>query len=369
MVSGVAPPKEAEAMQEEVQKLEGEVKKEWPALISGVGGITALIGLVASLAGGVTWLVNHHKQSQQQQAKLALAQTEAEQGQYQISIETYGEILKDDPTDRPALDGQLSAAKLWVENFLATLPADQDSLLPSAAMLDQIMPILEAGLTRTQGAQAADIQAHLAWAHWFNEDLAQRESGDAGEENLRQALKLDPANPLANAMMADSTLRTDGDLTKALSYFHNAEATGKARPLVRMFELTSLLRFDNKGSRAELVRVANAMRKGGEPLEGEYRSRVADMCFDPNLRYLDELMESLTAAPPGEVWLTYEWLDPNPDSDYRLRMHRFVEASLLEVSGDKTGALARFRELQKGLKDQPGSFKDQVDAAVTRLKG
>jgi tetratricopeptide (TPR) repeat protein len=355
-------------MEEEVEKLEGEVKKEWPALISGVGGITALIGLAASLAGGVTWLVNHHKLSQERQAKLALAQTEADQGQYQISIETYGEILKDDPTDSQALDGQLGAAELWVENFEVVAPEGQDTAPAAAAMLDQIMPILEAGLTRAQGAQAADIQAHLAWAHWFNQSLAQRESGNAGVENLRQALKLDPANPLANAMMGDWTLRTSRDLARAMPYFNAAEATGKARPLVRMLELSSLLEFDNKGSRAELVRVANAMRKGGEPLEDEYKGRIARMCFDPELRDLDELMESLTAAPPGEVSLTYEWLDPNPDADYRHRMHRFVEASLLEVSGDKPDALARFRELQKDLKDAPGSLKDQVDAAVKRLK-
>ena len=49
-------------MNEELQKAGTGARKAWPAVMSWVGGITALIGLFGSLAGGGAWLVNHHRQ-------------------------------------------------------------------------------------------------------------------------------------------------------------------------------------------------------------------------------------------------------------------------------------------------------------------
>jgi hypothetical protein len=42
--------------------------------MSWVSVITALIGLFGSIAGGVAWFQNHHKQRAQLQAKMTLAQ-------------------------------------------------------------------------------------------------------------------------------------------------------------------------------------------------------------------------------------------------------------------------------------------------------
>lgn len=360
-------------MSEEVKKIEGAVKKDWPALISGAGGIATLIGLCATLGGGVTWLINHHRHAEEQRAQMALAQTQSGQRDYQASIQTYGGILKDDPAYTPALDGQLSAAEAWVESFHVSVPEGQDPAPIAAAMLDQIMPILEAGLARANGAhasaQAAEIEAHLAWAHWWNESVAQRESGDAGADDLRKALALDPTNALANAMTGDLTLRTSGDLDEAMRSFRTAEAAGKDRPMVRMIEVISLLEFEKKGARAELVRVANAMRKNGEPLGDHSKRDIVNLCYDTTLNSQEELMESFMAVPPGEGWPTFEWLNVNGDEDDRRMLGRFVEASLLEVGGDRAGALAQFLAMQKDLAGKPGSLKDKVDAAVRRLQG
>ena len=84
-------------MENRVQNAEQGVKKAWPVLMSWVGGITALIGLGASIAGGFTWLANHHKQQADRQAKMALAQAQAKQQEYQAAIQTYSEILKATP--------------------------------------------------------------------------------------------------------------------------------------------------------------------------------------------------------------------------------------------------------------------------------
>jgi hypothetical protein len=60
-------------MDEEIQEIKQGVKREWPVIMGWVGGITAPIGLFASLAGGFDWFVNHHRQGAEVEAKMALA--------------------------------------------------------------------------------------------------------------------------------------------------------------------------------------------------------------------------------------------------------------------------------------------------------
>jgi len=60
-------------MEEEIQKIVQVAKKEWTVVRSWVDGITALIGLFASLCGGIAWFVNYHKQKTEFQEKMALA--------------------------------------------------------------------------------------------------------------------------------------------------------------------------------------------------------------------------------------------------------------------------------------------------------
>lgn len=341
--------------------------KAWPAVMTWVGRASALIGLFASLAGGVTWLVHRHIADSERQAKIDLAKAQAEQGDYQGAVSSYREILKEDPTYRPAVDMQLNAAELWVEDFHVTAPEGQSTAAPAAAMLDQIMPILDAGLRRTQKAQMPDVLAHIGWAHWLNQGIAEREFGNAAEQNLRAALKLDPQNAYANAMLGNWTLQNHGDLGDAMRYFDAAVATGKARPFVRGLEMGGLTYLDQKGARAAQVRVANEMRKAGEPLNREYKSRILNFCFDPVVTDRNELVEALSAVPPDDEWKTYLWVDDNADHEDHHLTHDFVQANLLEISGDKAESLAKFRALQQELKDSNGSMKQSVDAAVARL--
>ena len=354
-------------MKNKVEDAEPTEGKAWPTVMNWVGRITALIGLFASLAGGITWLVRHHTLETERKTKMALAEAQAEQGDYQASVATYGEILKEDSTYRPALDLQLSTAELWIENFHAIAPEGQDTSTTAVAQLDQIMPILDGGLARSKGSQAADVQAHIGWAHWLNEKIAEREFGAAAEQNLRAALKLDPHNVYANAMLGNWILQNDGDFGEAMHDFDVAAATGKVRPFVRQFELGGLRYLDKKGARAAQVRVANDMRKNGEPLDDEYKSRILSFCFDPIVTDRGELTEALSAVPPDEAWKTYLWLDDNPHQEDHIMVHEFIRANLLEVSGDKAGSLAKFRTLQQELKNADGSMKSSVDAAVTRL--
>jgi tetratricopeptide (TPR) repeat protein len=355
-------------MEEEIQKAEMGAKRAWPFVMSWVGGITALIGLFASIAGGITWLLNHHQQQTELQAKMELAQAQAKQGEYQASIQTYGDILKTDPLYRPALDRQLSTTMLWVEDFHAPARADQNAAELAAPALDQILAILDSALNRSKGSQAADVQAHIGWAHWLNHQIAEREFGTVAEQDLRSALSSDPSNVYANGMLGNWMLRNGGSFTEAIQHIDIAVSTGRVRPFVRKLQLGGLIYLDEKGARAELVKAANDMRKSGESLDEEHKTRILSFCFDPIVTDHGDLVESLSAVPPDEAWKTYLWLDDQPeDSQIRGIVHEFIEANLLEVSGKRPESLEKYRLLQQELKNGPGTMKNSVAAAITRL--
>jgi tetratricopeptide (TPR) repeat protein len=355
-------------MEKELQTAELRVTKAWPRFMSWVGSTSALIGLFASIAGGLTWFIAHHKKQTERQSKMALAEAQARQGEYQASIKSYAEILSADALYRPALDQELNAAMRWAEDFHVLTRADQNSAELAAPALDQIFAILNAGLIRSKGSEAADVQAHIGWAHWLNEHIAYRESGSVAEQNFRAALASDPQNVYANAMLGNWMLQKNRSLNEAIQHLNVAISTGKARPFVRSLQFDGLVNFDRKGARAEVIRTANDMRKNDEILNEEYKSRILSFCFSPVVTDHEELAESLSAVPADEVWKTYLWLDDKArDGQDQPVVHDFVYASLLELSGKQQESLEKFRLLQRELKGQPGSLKNSVDAAIARL--
>ena len=338
-------------------------------VMSWVGGATAVIGLIGSLSGGFHWLQTHRTQRAELKSQMAVAETQRKQGEYEASVHSYGNVLKTDSLYTPALEGQLDAAMLWVENFsILGKEHDEDRTAQSAGtLLDEIMPILDAGLARSKGSRAADVQAHLGWAHWLNWHIAKREFSHLAEQNLRAAVQLDKTNAYANSMLGNWMLQNRGAFPEAIEHLNTAVASGRVRPLVREMQIDGLLDYEVPGARTELVKAVNDMRKNGEPLDDEDRYRVRSFCFSTVSMELDNLSESLSAVPQDDAWKTYLWLDDNASGEYREQVHEFVHANLLELSGDKAGSLAMFRSLEVELKGSNGEMKTQVDAAVARL--
>ncbi|MGB7355281.1 MAG: hypothetical protein WBD06_16365, partial [Acidobacteriaceae bacterium] len=243
---------------------------------------------------------------------------------------------------------------------------------PAGPTLDVVMSILAAGLTRSKGSRAADVQAHLGWAHWLNHHIAEREFGPAAEQNLRAALATDPSNVYANAMLGNWMLQNNENFAEAVEHLHTAVASGKVRPWVRLMQLGGLSSCDHAGARAELVRAANAMRKGGESLSPDEKHRVFDICCNVTVTEPGELAESLAAVAPKDAWETWLWLEnagseASSDSLQGLN-HDFIQANLLEISGHAPQALAQYRLVQQKLRSYPNAaLNDVVDAAVHRL--
>jgi tetratricopeptide (TPR) repeat protein len=299
---------------------------------------------------------------------MALAQAQARQGEYQASIQTLADILNSNALYRPALDQQLNTAMQWVEDFHVAARSDQNAAELAAPALDQILSILDSGLVRTKGSQAADVQAHIGWAHWLNQKIAEREFGSVAERDLRAALAADQSNVYANGMLGNWMLQNGGSLTEAVQHLDVAVSTGKARPFVRTLQLGGLIDLDEKGARTELMKAANDMRKSNEAIDDHYRKSILDTCFDPIITDHGELQECLSAVPPDEAWKTYLWLDNKPGNGQSGSLvHDFVEANLLEITGKKQESLAKYRLLQQELNNGSGTMKSSVDAAITRL--
>ena len=359
-------------MPNEAANPETRSDKTWGFLMGWIGRVTAIVGLCATVAGGVTWLVTHHRQQRERAAQLALAQTQMTQGDYQASVNTYADRLKSDALDRDALDGQLNTTMLWAENFSVLVPEGQSATEPAGPALDEMMSILESGLTRSRGTRAADVQAHLGWAHWLNQHIAEREFGPAAEQNLRAALAADPTNVYANAMLGNWMLQNGGNFSEAVQHFDTAVATGKERAFVRRFQIGGLTGFNGPGVRAELMKVADAMRRDSEPLQPNQRRHIFDVCCNVTLTEHAELVESLSAVPAQDAWQTYLWLDSSstggmPDAAQGLSRD-FIQATLVEISGQRAQALQQYQSIQQKLRSHPDSaLGDAVDVAIRRL--
>ena len=349
-------------------KAEPGADKAWPFVMSWVGRASALIGLFVSVAGGVTWLVHRHQQAAERQAQMATAEAQAKQGEYEAAVQSYGVLLKSDPLDRPVLDAQLNTAMGWAENFHVSVGENQSAADVAGPEIDEILAILDAGLTRSKGTEAADVQAHIGWAHWLNQNIADREFGPLAEQNLRASLAADESNVYGNAMLGNWMLQNYKNFSEGIEHLNKAVATGKARPFVRRLQVGALVSLDKKDDRIELMKAANDIRKSGESLDEEYKKRILNTCFDPMVTDDGGLAVCLTAVKPDEAWQTYLWLDDQrQDAQGKNLDHDFVEANLLEVSGKRQESLEKYRALQQELKGQAGTMKDLVNAAIARL--
>jgi tetratricopeptide (TPR) repeat protein len=222
--------------------------------ISGwVAAITALIGLFASLFGGVQWIKDHWTQRSDIRTELAVAESQTKRGVYEMAVATYQDILKKDPQNQQAADGQVTATMRWVENFSVLTHEGEKATDLASPKLDAILPILDAGLARAEDGRAADILAHIGWVHWLNQHIAQREFGTAAEQSFRRALEIDPSNVYANAMLGNWLLQTNGSMRDAFRHFATAVQSGEERPWVRTMQLGGLIYNDAPEARVELV--------------------------------------------------------------------------------------------------------------------
>jgi tetratricopeptide (TPR) repeat protein len=220
-----------------------------PALWIAGATMTALLVLTAARMGFGPWAGSHERKLQIEQL-LRTAGTQAEQTEYESAFASYQQILRLDSSNKAAQKRQVDAAMRWLDNFHVLASEGQRPEEVAAPQLVQLKDVLEAGLARTSGkdTRAADILAHLGWAHYMNEKIALREFGNA-ERYLQQALAIAPTNVYANAFLGNWLLQGGGDRGKALSHFQTALATNRERSLVRSLQAGGLVHNDAPGLR------------------------------------------------------------------------------------------------------------------------
>jgi tetratricopeptide (TPR) repeat protein len=340
-----------------------------------IGGSAVFLALLISVSSffGIGPLSNYQAQKSRVHQLINTAQTQTSQAEYEPAFKTYQDALKLDPGNRTASDGQVNAAMLWLQDFHAIVGEGQKAEDIAGPPLAEIMSALDAGLARTSGhgARAADILAHLGWAHWLNQHIAQKEFGPTAEQELRGALTLDLTNVYANSMLGNWLLQTHASVDEALHRFDVAVKMNTQRPLVRTMQLGGMIYNEAPGVRPELIPVANQMRTNSEPMSDRYRQRILSYYSPGNSR--EELTEVLSAVPPNDAWATFLWLDDKQSTGDELKAqrirHEFIRANILEIAGKPAEALAMFRRLQDQLKREAkaGRISDHVTAAVKRL--
>ncbi|MEP7309815.1 MAG: toll/interleukin-1 receptor domain-containing protein [Acidobacteriota bacterium] len=336
------------------------------SLLWSAAAVLVVIALVLAANAGIgPWRASRERQARVA-ALLKTAATQSSQTEYQSAFDSYQQVLGLEYANGAALDGQVDAAMLWLENFHVLVGEGQKAEDLAAPVLARLKTVLEAGLARTSGrdARAADILAHLGWAHWLNEKIAFKEFGGA-ERVFSQSLVIDSSNVFANAMMGNWLLQTHGDSAAAMRHFQVALTTGTQRPFVRSMQLGGLLYNDAPGMHAEFARALSEMRKSNESVEPGIKSR-ARYLYDVSLGEVDEFREVLAAAPHDDNWETYLWLSPGAPTDIR---QAFVHASLAEFSDNRAAAASEFKTLLPRLRAEGSSYRmvNYAVAAIARL--
>ena len=331
-----------------------------------VAGITAIIGLITGLSGVVGPVKGWWTQGRQAKTMLATALKQEEVGEYSAAFDTLSEILKSDPGNTAALHARLDVSMLWIEGTRVPRHNVDDYTAQARTLFDRLAPVLEAGLGGGKDYRSADVVAHLGWLNL----LRARIVGQNGriEEHIQRALEMDAGNVYANAMMGEWLLLTGGSLDEAKTHFTTALKNGKAKEFIRGCQLEGMIYDDSAGVPAELIRVANQMRKNKDPISDADRGRIHSY-YSPIIGSDAQLREVLSAVPPDEAWATYLWASgadedsTSPDKTER----RFIQANLDEVAGNRTEALEIYRELQKDLKDPNARVAQRTRDAVRRL--
>ena len=356
-------------MSEEQPQSEPRIKRAWGMIAAWIAGITTVVAFAGTLTGTFSSISEHLHRHKDSDAQIATAQTQVKESEYQQAVATYTAVLKTDPGYKPALDGRLAATEQWAENFHLVQIDGKISTVDNAGLLDQITAVLEEALTRTQGSQKADIQAHLGWAHWLDFHLLAREGTPSAEEDFRAALAIDPNNVYANAMLGNYLLQLHRSPAEASQHFDTALATGKERAYVRRLQIAGLTYLEEPGARSALFRAADAMRKNNEPLPADRKLDARGFCCTPGETTHDELVESFSSVPRDDAWKTYLWLSECCTEDPAVQHVKqlFIQALLTEIAGDRDGALQQFQDLDKQLAGVGTNLDEYVPEEIKRL--
>lgn len=297
------------------------------------------------------------------QPLLSEASEQRRRGQLPDALATLARARAQAPESDAVRQMQADVAMEWIRNVRVESGTSTftDAIKPALTVVD-------AALASATGAHKADLQAHSGWAAFLMWRDGNRQLDPA--EWYRDALKTEPANPYANAMLAHWMLFRGDDLDRAGKLFEAALQSGRAKEAVRTLQWAA---FGNtrtpEGSR-ELVRLADAMRRDAERLTARQAQTLwAPYYFALSPSHDAERQMLLGALLPDDHIKTLAWAfdDYAAGDESRRQTLRYYVALLHERAGRLAEAREQLAALAKELAGRPGSLLDAVQGSLRRL--
>jgi len=328
-----------------------------------IGAIVTIVSLVLGMAS-LNGLYRNWKETRQAVAEMVSAAQEMEKiGEYQATWDIYQKALEIDPGYAAIRSGQVRLAMNWLINIRIV---NNETF---TEIVDKLIPVLYKGISSAQDDQASTILSHIGWAYF----LKGREIPlvvDV-EAIYNRAIKLDPDNIHANAMLGHWFLAQKGDFENSRSHFRIALDNSRDRVWIREMELGALFwRTWNKGAFNKdkaALRIANEMRKNNEALPSDYCRRLIMRSYGSG--YIGENVEMLLEVlPKDEQLATLQWLTNGLERNRSSKsQEKYVIARLTEAIGDTSHAIALYREMAK--EDFHENLNVRIDEAIKRLTG
>ncbi len=330
----------------------------------------ALVALGAIGAGAGAWFVVENRRTCGEALRLVQqAQLHQGAGDYAAAWDRYADGLALCPGSDEAALGQERLAMDWLDNVRVTLGKETFTELAA-----KVQPVLSRAALARDERRAADALAHLGWA-----DFLRSREGSAGLDPVRyyrQALEREPGNAYAHAFWGHHIMVTSGDAAAAKAHFDQALATSASRPFIRGLQISALRWRRTAEQDHEVVRVANDMRAGAEPLPTvggtaeTLVSEIWDIYHTALVRGRDR-EAFLGTLPSKDLLDTFLWLFPAYANSANRHAYLFMLAQLQERSGERADSLASYRALLALLikqRSNPWGMADAARKAIARLQ-
>jgi hypothetical protein len=330
----------------------------------------ALLVLVALLVAGsvwqgLSWHFERREQTRQVTALLKQGQLQADSGNYANAWNLLEQAGAIHPVSNEVIDAQERLAMEWLENARGS---DLTGSLKDIA--DKVSPVLSRGAVARKGERSADLLAHMGWGDFLR--LRQGVGGLDPTQHYRRAIEIDPGNVFAHTMWGFEILRKRGSAADANRHFAIALEAKRKREYVRHMQISALLWARDPELESEAIRVANEMRRGGETMpagtpQGSDAWRLWNIYYSRLISSHDK-PQFLSTLSPADHLATFRWLYPEdqlPKEKYHLYL--YILAQLQELNGERTNALASYRQLRSQLGNERGRLVDDSNAAIKRL--
>ncbi len=333
------------------------------AALKWVGGITAVLSLLFGLHQLVGLISEQRQRDHQVKELLATGQMQERARDYAAASESLAEADRLTGGDRKVRAAQESLAMDWLEN--ARLDSEKSRF---SDIVGKVAPVLDRGASTAQGRRKADLLAHLGWAEF----LRSRDGVPtaAPDQYYSQALKIDPQNAYAHAMLGHWLLWHGGRVAEAREQFSLAlAAAGPHRDLVRALQLSGYENVHSDEAEMELVRVANDMRSAGDQVDPYTRSALWAIYYFYFSSQSSRLQQLLAALPAAEQLATFGWLFDVSDFDPSKALSReLYRAILQEAAGQRVQALQALLSVRSKLtRASDRNFRDEVEKRIRHL--